>query len=315
MMAGTVGATGPGGERVRRSSWSPEPDCAVSQALGVLGDGWNLLVVRDVLRGYRRFDELVDSLRISRKVLAERLRQLVADGVLERAPYQAGPTRYEYRLTPRGRALVPMLVALQDWGDRWLLGDGDLSAIADEDDAAVHRLRDLVGTRIPLLGLPGTAGAVIEVIDPIANRTVLFGYPATGGTNPLPDGWADIPGAPGCTLENRLFREAYPDFVAAGAAVHGVSTQRPDEQRAFAAAEEIPYPLLSDEGLDLVAALRLPTFRAADVVRMKRFVLVAGPDRAVSAARFPITYIPAAVRWALDEVRSARTTPAAPSPA
>ncbi len=314
-MAGTVGATGPGGERVRRSSWSPEPDCAVSHALGVLGEGWNLLVVRDVLRGYQRFDELVDSLHISRKVLAERLRQLVADGVLERSPYQDGPTRYAYRLTPRGRALAPLLVTLQDWGDRWLLGDGELSATSDEDAAAAHRLRNLVGTRIPPVALPSTTGAVLDVVDPIADRTVLFGYPATGTTNPLPDGWADIPGAPGCTLENRLFREAYPEFAAAGAAVRGVSTQRPDEQRAFAAAEEIPYPLLSDEGLDLVAALRLPTFRAADVVRVKRFMLVVGADRVVSAARFPITDIPSAVRWSLDEIRSARTTPAAPSPA
>src|SRR5436190_9089385 len=125
---------------MRRSTFTPEADCAIAHALGVLGDGWSLLIIRDVARGLDRFDELVGSLRISRKVLTERLRQLEADGLLARRAYQNSPARYAYRLTPRGLALLPVLVGLQDWGDRWLLGDGELTGTADDDAAQTHRV-------------------------------------------------------------------------------------------------------------------------------------------------------------------------------
>ena len=68
---------------------------------------------------------------------------------------------------------------------------------------------------------------------------LLFGYPATGRPSPLPVGWAEIAGTAGCTLENRLFAAKYDEFAAKSITVRGVSTQRPDEQQAFAAAEEI----------------------------------------------------------------------------
>lgn len=281
-----------------RRSWVPEEGCGIAQAVGVIGDGWHLLIVRDVARGVERFDELVSTLGVSRKVLAERLDRLVSHGVLERVRYQSNPSRYDYRLTPKGRALLPILVGIQDWGDRWLLGDGTLTGTARRGGATVARVKALVGTRVPRLDLPSTVGGTRDVVDTAARRTVLFGYPATGTPSPLPDGWGDIPGAAGCTLENRLFRAAYPRFLAVGAAVHGLSTQRPDEQRAFAQAEAIPFPLLSDVALELVAALRLPTFRAADVERVKRIALVIGPDRVVRAVRYPVTDIEATVEWA-----------------
>ena len=129
---------------------------------------------------------------------------------------------------------------------------------------------------------------------------MLFGYPATGVPTPLPEGWSDIPGAIGCTLENRLFRDAYAGFLAAGVAVRGVSTQRTDEQATFAEVEKIPFPLLSDADLTLTAALRLPTFRAAGQVRLRRVVVAVGADRVVRAVRYPVTDIAATVRWSLD---------------
>jgi peroxiredoxin len=128
---------------------------------------------------------------------------------------------------------------------------------------------------------------------------VLFAYPATGTPSPLPAGWSDVPGAAGCTLENRLFRDRYAEFRAAGVTVHGVSTQRPEEQRAFAAAEQIPFPLLSDSALELAAALRLPTVRVADTVRLRRAVFVVDGDRTVRAVRYPVADIADAVDWAL----------------
>jgi peroxiredoxin len=78
-----------------------------------------------------------------------------------------------------------------------------------------------------------------------------------------------------------------------------VSTQRTDEQQAFARAEEIPHLLLSDLDLELAAALRLPTFRAGGYERLKRVVLVIGSDRVVRAVRYPVVDIADAVEWAL----------------
>lgn len=284
---------------MRRSSFSPEPDCAVAQSLAVVGDPWELLIVRDLARGLDRFDLLADSLRISRKVLTERLMGLMDSGVVERTAYQERPTRYAYRLTPRGQALLPVLVALQDWGDRWVLGDGELTGTNEPAEAPAQRLHELVGRRIPDgLLLPATTGGLVDVVS--AETTVIFGFPATGRPAPLPDEWPTIAGAHGCTLENRLFSERHDAFRAAGIAVHGVSTQRPDEQRAFAELEQIALPLLSDTDLKLTAALRLPTFRSGGLERLKRFVLVVGADREIRAVRYPVTDIPDAVDWALS---------------
>ncbi|MEV6287332.1 winged helix-turn-helix transcriptional regulator [Kribbella sp. NPDC051770] len=284
---------------MRRSSFSPDPDCAVAQSLAVVGDPWELLIVRDLARGLDRFDLLADSLRISRKVLTERLVGLMDSGVVERTAYQERPTRYAYRLTARGQALLPVLVALQDWGDRWVLGDGELTGTNAPAEAPAQRVHELVGRRVPeALRLPSTTGEPLDVISE-ARLTVLFGFPATGRPTRLPDEWADIAGTVGCTLENKLFTERYDDFRAAGIAVHGVSTQRPDEQRTFAELEQIKHPLLSDTDLRLTAALRLPTFRSGGLERLKRFVLVIGADRVVRAVRYPVTDIPEAVEWAL----------------
>ncbi|TCC26612.1 winged helix-turn-helix transcriptional regulator [Kribbella speibonae] len=284
---------------MRRSTFSPEPDCAIAQSLGVIGDGWELLIVRDLARGLARFDELAGSLHISRKVLTERLNGLVDSQIVNKTAYQDRPTRYAYELTPRGRALLPVLVALQDWGDRWLLGDGSLTGTNAADEPPAQRLHELVGQRVPYVALPSIAGTTVDVVDPDARATVLFGYPATGRPTRLPDGWDEIAGAAGCTLENRLFAGRYDEFAAQRIAVRGVSTQRTDEQQAFARAEEIPHLLLSDLELELVAALRLPTFRAGGYERLKRVVLVVGADRVVQAVRYPVTDIADAVDWAL----------------
>jgi DNA-binding HxlR family transcriptional regulator/peroxiredoxin len=289
-----------------RPSWSPDPYCAIAQAVAVVGDGWNLLILRDVARGLTRFDTLATELGISRKVLAQRLTHLVGHEVLSREPYQHGPTRYAYGLTGRGRALLPVLVGLQDWGDRWLLGGGELTGTARRDATEARRVRLLSGVGVPPLLLPSSTGGLSDVVDPDAAATVLFGYPATGRPGPQPEGWYGIPGTAGCTLENRLFQAAYPRLRSAGVAVRGFSTQRPDEQRAFAAAEGIGFPLLSDYALELVAALRLPTFRAADTERVKRVVLIVGADRRVRAVRYPVTDIPDAVEWAMRRAAPAR---------
>lgn len=94
--------------------------CPIAQSLSVIGDRWTLLVLRDVFLGARRFDHLQASLRCSPHVLSTRLAKLVRHGVLERRPYQRRPTRHEYRLTPKGLDLYPVVLGLRGWGERWL---------------------------------------------------------------------------------------------------------------------------------------------------------------------------------------------------
>ncbi|OPG07624.1 HxlR family transcriptional regulator [Streptomyces sp. GKU 895] len=287
----------------RRTSLE-DSTCAIAQALDVVGDWWTLLIVRDTARGVHRFDELQRELGVSRKVLTERLHLLVDADVVTRVPYQERPVRYEYRLTPRGHALLPVLVALQDWGDAWVLGDGATTATATEASTEARRVHELIGTPLPELRLLDDHG---ELRDPVADGTpytVLYGFPgAYARADSYPPGWSDIPGAPGCTLESCTYRDRRPDFAAAGATVHGVSTQRPDEQRAFAQKENLGFPLLSDADLSLIAALRLPTFRAAGASRLKRLTLVVDRERVVRDVQYPVTDVAGSVAAALATVR------------
>ncbi|KOU66951.1 HxlR family transcriptional regulator [Streptomyces sp. WM4235] len=85
----------------------------------MFGDAWTALIMRDVLVGIRRFDELAEDLGLSRKVLAARLARLVEEGVLTRERYQASPPREEYVATEKGRELYPVLLTLMAWGDKW----------------------------------------------------------------------------------------------------------------------------------------------------------------------------------------------------
>lgn len=97
----------------------PDQVCSVARALEVVGERWTLLILRDLFAGLCRFDDLVESLGITRTVLTNRLRKLVEDGVLERRRYQHHPDRYEYHATEKGQALFPVIAHLMQWGDRY----------------------------------------------------------------------------------------------------------------------------------------------------------------------------------------------------
>ncbi|WP_037605906.1 winged helix-turn-helix transcriptional regulator [Streptacidiphilus rugosus] len=267
-----------------------DPDCAIAQALTVVGDPWTLLLVRDVAGGTHQFDALRDGLGISRKVLTERLKSLVADGVLEKRLYSPHPPRYAYHLTPAGRGLLPVLVALQDWGGRHVLGDGTLSATSAADSAETRRVHALVGHRLAELELAGRGGEPVDPVSAGQAWTVLYCFPGAyaPGRHDYPPGWGLIPGARGCTLESCTYRDRMADFTARDVRVHGVSTQRPDQLAAFAEHERIAFPLLSDAELQLAAALRLPTFRAGGADRLKRLTLVLDSARTVRGVLYPL---------------------------
>lgn len=98
--------------------------CTVGKTVDLIGDRWTLLILREAFNGVRRFDDLADHLEVSRAVLSQRLKRLVAAGLLERRPYRepGDRQRHEYRLTRKGLDLYPALVALMQWGDRYLAG-------------------------------------------------------------------------------------------------------------------------------------------------------------------------------------------------
>lgn len=102
---------------VLRSDY-PGQICSIARSLEVIGERWSLLIVRDVMNGRRRFDELQKGLGVARNVLSARLQRLVEEDILERRPYQSNPVRHEYFLTEKGLDLWPSLVALLGWGDR-----------------------------------------------------------------------------------------------------------------------------------------------------------------------------------------------------
>lgn len=98
--------------------------CSIAQAVGVVGEPWTPLILRDLFLGLRGFDELAEDLGISRNLLTRRLERLMAAGVVERRPYRRRPVRYEYLLTEAGRDVVPALLTLMAWGDRWATPPG-----------------------------------------------------------------------------------------------------------------------------------------------------------------------------------------------
>lgn len=112
---GTLGA-------VTRTSLSAVT-CSIARATDLFGDAWTALIMRDVLVGITRFDDLARDLGISRKVLAARLARLVEEGVLVRERYMERPPREHYRATAKGKELYPVLLALMHWGDRWYSGE------------------------------------------------------------------------------------------------------------------------------------------------------------------------------------------------
>jgi peroxiredoxin len=124
------------------------------------------------------------------------------------------------------------------------------------DDGACDHLR---GAPLPPLALPSTSGREVLLAD--LHRAVLFFYPRTGVPGePALDDWNWIPGARGCTPQSCGFRDLHADFTRLGVAIHGVSTQTTEFQRAFLARNDARYEILSDEKLELVRAMRLPTF-------------------------------------------------------
>ena len=100
-----------------------EMNCSVARTLAVVGERWTMLILREAFLGRRRFDEFQQGTGIARNILSSRLRDLVRDGILDRARSEGDNGRVEYRLTRKGLELYPVLIAMMRWGDMWLSGE------------------------------------------------------------------------------------------------------------------------------------------------------------------------------------------------
>lgn len=95
-------------------------NCSIANTLDLIGEGWTILILREAFFGSRRFEDFQKHLGIARNILTTRLHKLCDHGILERTPIKEGAKRHEYRLTSMGRDLYPVLIAITQWGDRWL---------------------------------------------------------------------------------------------------------------------------------------------------------------------------------------------------
>lgn len=284
-----------------------EADCGIAQALAVIGDWQSLLIVRECAAGVTRFEGLVNELGLSRRALTERLATLVADGVLAKHVYSDRPTRYDYRLTRRGQGLLPVLVALQEWGTQHVMGDGSVTAVAGTDEQ--HRLDSLLGTTPPGVELASHRGDPLRLTHD-ERWTVAFFFPGAYApeSHGYPPGWSEIPGTRGCTLECLTYAEHHQELSAAGARVVGVSTQRPDQLAAFVAHAALPYDLASDADGVASSAYRLPVFRAGGADRLKRVSLLLGPDGTVHHVQAAVTDPAGSVADMLARLRELTTS-------
>jgi peroxiredoxin len=146
-----------------------------------------------------------------------------------------------------------------------------------DDGGAAH----LPGMEIPPISLRATNDTAVT-LGSLPGRSVVFAYPRTGepGKIALVDDWDMIPGARGCTPQTCSFRDLFAELKAAGAAhVFGLSTQSNAYQTEMAARLHLPFPVLSDDQLELTEALNLPTMEAAGLTLLKRMALIVDDGR------------------------------------
>ncbi len=148
--------------------------CPIAGALECVGDWWTLLIVRDAVDGFTRFDEFERNLGIAPNMLTRRLRTLVESGLLERRRYNQSPPRYEYLITDKGRDLSPVLVALYAWGRKHTETNAPSVVLTDQDTGEEivpglvdrHSGRPLSAVNLAFLAGPGADPPMRERLDP-----------------------------------------------------------------------------------------------------------------------------------------------------
>jgi DNA-binding HxlR family transcriptional regulator len=133
-------------------------ECPIARALEEVGDGWSLLLIREALKGLRQFGEFQEGLGIAPNTLTRRLDKLCRHGLLLRRRYQDHPPRDEYHLTKKGLELLPILLALGEWGNRWIFR-GDSTIVPVDLDTGEPMDLAIVDRRTGKTIEPGRVGA------------------------------------------------------------------------------------------------------------------------------------------------------------
>jgi DNA-binding HxlR family transcriptional regulator len=140
--------------------------CGVARPLDAIGDGWTLLIVRDAFGGLRRFGEFQKSLGLAKNILAARLRNLIAHGIMDTVSASDGSPYQEYVLTKKGRGLFPLLVALRQWGDDFFFEPDEAHVLL------VDRKRGLPVRKLELRSQDGRVlGPEDTIVHPIRDST------------------------------------------------------------------------------------------------------------------------------------------------
>jgi DNA-binding HxlR family transcriptional regulator len=152
-----------GASRVVKRTSHKRATCPIARPLDAIGDWWSLLIVRDAFDGLRRFGEFQKNLGLAKNILAARLRNLVAHGLLETVPASDGSVYQEYVLTEKGRAMFPVLVALRQWGEAFCFTPKEVH---------VQLVDRKQGKPVRRLELRAQDGRVLQPED-----TVVIGFP------------------------------------------------------------------------------------------------------------------------------------------
>ena len=142
---------------MKRTSFEHD-DCPVARALDAIGDWWSMLIIRDALFGVSRFSEFQKRLGLAKNILSVRLRTLVDQGILKTAPASDGSAYQEYLLTPKGRGVFPILVAMRQWSEEFDERPEEIATIlVDKEKGRPVRKLELYSQERRLLGVDDTA--------------------------------------------------------------------------------------------------------------------------------------------------------------
>jgi DNA-binding HxlR family transcriptional regulator len=137
---------------VKRTSFE-KAECPIARSLDSLGDWWSLLIIRDAFLGLRRFSEFQKNIGLAKNILTVRLRALVEHGILKTVPASDGSAYQEYVLTPKGRGVFPVLVALRQWSEEFSgERDGFATLLVDRDKGRPVKKLELHAADGRLLG-------------------------------------------------------------------------------------------------------------------------------------------------------------------
>jgi DNA-binding HxlR family transcriptional regulator len=139
--------------------------CPIAASLNQLGDAWTLLIVREANRGVARFSDFRKNTGIAKNLLAQRLTQMVEHGILQKHDVGNLGTRFEYRLTAKGKALAPMMATIIQWGNEWVFGPGNepvkmisrktgaaiTSVLPADNNGTIFEWGDVAVTRAPAI--------------------------------------------------------------------------------------------------------------------------------------------------------------------